>query len=86
VPTELESQFQSRILGAQAQLWTEYVDGPKHAEYLAFPRMSALAEVLWTSRDRRDFADFSARLPALLARLDAMDVNYRRPGAPAVSP
>ena len=86
VPTELEPQFQSHILGAQAQLWTEYVDGPKHAEYMAFPRMSALAEVLWTSRNRRDFADFSARLPALLARLDAMDVNYRRPGAPAVSP
>jgi hexosaminidase len=45
---------------------------------MAFPRMSALAEVLWTPRTRRDFADFSARLPTHLARLDALDVNYRR--------
>jgi len=78
VPAGLEPQFASHILGAQGQLWTEYMEGPKNVEYMAFPRMSALSEVLWTSRDRRDFADFSARLPAHLARLDALDVNYYR--------
>jgi hexosaminidase len=40
--------------------------------------LSALAEVLWTPRERRDFGDFSKRLSAHLARLDALDVNYRR--------
>lgn len=78
VPAELEPQFASHILGAQGQVWTEYIEGPKNVEYMAFPRMSALSEVLWTSRERRDFADFKARLPAHLARLDALDVNYRR--------
>jgi hexosaminidase len=78
VPAELEPQFAKHILGAQGQIWTEYIEGPKNVEYMAFPRTSALAEALWTSRTRRDFADFSARLPAHLARLQALDVNYRR--------
>ena len=78
IPAELEPQFVSHILGAQGQVWTEYIEGPKHVEYMAFPRETALAEVLWTSKARRDFADFSARLPAELRRLDALDVNYRR--------
>jgi hexosaminidase len=78
VPAELEPQFVSHILGAQAQMWTEYIEGPKSVEYMAFPRLSALAEVLWTPRDRRDFGDFTKRLSVHLARLDALDVNYRR--------
>jgi hexosaminidase len=86
VPAELEPQFASHILGAQGQVWTEYIEGPKNVEYMAYPRMSALSEVLWTSRERRDFADFSARLPAHLARLDALDVNYRRGDSPSIAP
>lgn len=86
VPAELEPQFASHILGAQGQIWTEYIEGPKNVEYMAYPRMCALSEVLWTSRERRDFADFSARLPAHLARLDALDVNYRRGDSPGIAP
>jgi len=58
---------------------TEYIEGPKNVEYMAFPRAAALAEVLWTSRDRKDFADFSGRLTQHLLRLQALDVNYRPP-------
>jgi hexosaminidase len=77
VPADLEPQFASHILGAQAQVWTEYVEGPKNVEYMAFPREAALAEALWTSRDRKDFANFSGRLSQDLARLKALDVNFR---------
>ena len=77
VPADLEPQFASHILGAQAQVWTEYIEGPKSVEYMAFPREAALAEVLWTSPDRKDFASFSARLTQHLARLSALDVNFR---------
>ncbi len=77
VPADLEPQFASHILGAQAQVWTEYIEGPKNVEYMAFPREAALAEVLWTSRARRDFANFSVRLTHHLARLNALDVNFR---------
>jgi hexosaminidase len=78
VPAELEPQYASHILGAQGQVWAEYIEGPKNVEYMAFPRECALAEVLWTPKARRDYADFSARLPVELRRLDALDVNYRR--------
>ena len=77
VPAELEPRFASHILGAQAQVWTEYIEGPKNVEYMAFPREAALAEALWTARNRKDFASFTARLAQHLARLDALDVNFR---------
>jgi hexosaminidase len=48
-------------------------------EYMAFPRVSALAEGVWTPKDRQDYADFSARLAVHLKRLEILDVNFRRP-------
>lgn len=80
IPSELEPQYAKHILGAQAQIWTEYIKGPKQVEYMAYPRMCALAEALWTPLARKDFADFSARLVEHEKRLEAMDVNFRRDG------
>lgn len=77
VPPQLSASEATHVLGAQAQLWTEYIPTPKQVEYMAFPRLVALAEVLWTQVPRRDFADFLARLAPHLARLDARDVRYR---------
>ncbi len=67
------------VLGAQAQLWSEYLPTPRSVEYMAFPRLSALAEVVWTPAERKDYGDFLGRLPEHLARLAALDVNYRKP-------
>jgi hexosaminidase len=86
VPAELEPQYARHILGAQGQVWTEYIEGPKNVEYMAFPREAALAEALWTAPAHRDFAEFSARLTQHLRRLQALDVNYRPPGEPVVHP
>ena len=77
VPAGLEPPFVRHVLGAQAQLWTEYIPTPKHAEYMAYPRLTALAEVLWTPVARKDYPDFLRRLDPHLRRLDALDVNYR---------
>lgn len=66
-----------RLLGVQAQLWSEYLPTPKHVEYMAFPRLAALAEVGWTSARRRESDDLRSRLPAHLERLDALGVTYR---------
>ena len=55
MPAELEPHFAAHILGAQGQVWTEYIEGPKSVEYMAYPRMSALAEVLWTPLGRKDY-------------------------------
>ena len=77
VPAELAPAEARHVLGAQGNLWTEYVPNPKHAEYMLFPRLSALAEVTWTPRAGRDFADFTRRLAGHFRRLDALDVRYR---------
>ena len=78
LPAELEPQFAKHVLGGQGQLWTEYMKTPKQVEYMAFPRMSALAEVLWIPRERKDLGDFRQRLGSHARRLEMLDVNYRR--------
>jgi len=78
VPPQLTPDEAKHVLGAQAQLWAEYMPIAKHVEDMAYPRMVALSEVLWSSKARRDFTDFTGRLPTHLARLDALDVNYRK--------
>jgi len=75
----LPAEAAGRVLGTQGQLWTEYISNPRHLEYMAFPRLSALAEVAWTPTERKAYDDFVARLPEHLRRLDALDVNYRNP-------
>lgn len=77
VQAELEPQFASHVLGAQAQVWTEYMPGPKNVEYMAFPRLTALAEVVWTPSARKDYADYLSRLAVDLVRLQRLDVNFR---------
>jgi hexosaminidase len=77
IPVDLEPQFESHILGAQGNLWTEYVASFKHVEYMAFPRMCALAEVVWSPKGERNWDDFSRRLQIHLRRLDELGVNYR---------
>jgi hexosaminidase len=76
VPPGLDSAQARHVLGAQAQLWTEYIPDPKRAEYMAFPRLAAFAEVVWTRPERKDFASFRERLRRHAARLDALDVNH----------
>ena len=77
VPAGLAPEFQSHILGAQGNLWTEYVPNLKHAEYMAFPRLSALAEVAWSAPAARHWDDFRRRLRIQEQRLDELGINYR---------
>jgi hexosaminidase len=77
VPPEMTPEEARRVLGTQGQLWSEYIPTAEQMEYMAFPRMCALAEVAWTPRERRDYADFLSRLPAHLERLRAMGVSFR---------
>lgn len=77
VPDELEPEYTKHVLGAQAQIWTEYLKGPKNVEYQAFPRLTALAEVVWSPKERRNFQDYLGRLGVHQQRLAALDVNFR---------
>ncbi|MBN1386884.1 MAG: family 20 glycosylhydrolase [Bacteroidales bacterium] len=78
VPDALSEDEQKYIMGAQANLWTEYISDGDHAEYMVLPRMTALAEVLWLPEEKLDWKDFSRRVHAFFKRFDIMGLNYSR--------
>jgi hexosaminidase len=77
-PANIEPSKRHHVIGAQGQLWTEYMPSTRQVEYMAFPRALALAEVLWSPSASRDYEAFTTRLASLLPRLDAFGVNYRQ--------
>ena len=77
IPAELESELHHHILGAQANVWTEYMKTPAKVEYMAFPRLSAMSEVVWSSTENKNLENFKSRLSNHLKRLDYLNVNYR---------
>ena len=79
VPKELSPEESKYIIGGQANLWTEYIKTPSQVEYMVFPRMVALSEVLWSRQEARSFEDFQNRLQNILPRLDNAGVSYRIP-------
>jgi hexosaminidase len=81
VPVELTEAEARHVLGGQANIWTEHMDSPRTVDYLAFPRLCALADALWRTGDA-DFGDFERRLDAHFARLDAIGVEYRHTTGP----
>ncbi|MFD1094923.1 glycoside hydrolase family 20 protein [Salegentibacter chungangensis] len=64
------------ILGGQANLWSEYIPTNAHSEYMMFPRLVALSEVLWSPDEKLDWRDFSGRIQQMFPRLELMDINY----------
>ncbi len=79
VPTELSKEEASFILGAQGNVWTEYMDTEKQVEYMVFPRILALSEVVWTGPAKdptHTYAEFASRVETFHQRLDALGVNY----------
>ena len=79
VPDSLTAEQSKHILGAQANLWTEYLKTPQSVEYMLWPRALALAELTWSSREARDWQSFQARLPGALRSLGRLGVAYRVP-------
>lgn len=78
VPAALTAKESEHILGAQANLWTEYITNPYKAAYMLFPRMAALSEVLWSPKEKRNLSDFEKRLPVQLKRYESWNVNYSK--------
>ena len=70
VPPELTAAQSKHVLGAQANLWTEHVRTEPRVEHMAFPRLSALAEVAWSPKDARDFDGFLQRLAPQMRRFE----------------
>ena len=85
-PASLSADQAAHVLGAQGNVWTEYMPNLKQVELMAFPRASAMAEVTWTPHERTDYADFLRRLAPLEARLDVMGVAHFAGDGPPPAP
>lgn len=78
VPQVLPFEQSQHIIGVQGNIWTEFLKTPESVEYMAFPRMIALAEVAWSQQNRRDWNDFISRMDNQFPRLDYLDVKYSK--------
>lgn len=78
VPEELNEKQAKHILGAQANLWSEYLKKPENVTYMALPRMAALSEVLWSPSKSRDWEKFYDKLPSHFLRYDALGITYSK--------
>ena len=76
IPEELSSEEEKYILGAQANVWTEYMKESDYVEYMVLPRMTALSEVVWTYPEERNWTEFKSRLVEFKKLYDQMDLNY----------
>ena len=75
VPEVLTPEEARYIIGVEGCVWTEYMDSPERVEYMAWPRMCAIAETGWTQTGK-DWDGFTRRLETHLGRLDRLDVGY----------
>ncbi len=78
IPESLSLHETPYILGAQANMWTEYMDNEKKVEYMLFPRIAALSEALWTKLDNKNYNKFEAKITSIFARYDLWKINYSK--------
>lgn len=75
-PETMPADARKHILGAQANLWSEYVAYPNRAEYAVLPRMAALCEVQWTPNEQKNFNNFKQRVDHMAAIYDLHHYVY----------
>ena len=76
VPAALTNEEGSYIMGAQGNVWTEYMKTPQYVEYMVYPRAAALAEVVWSPKGSKNYEGFKRRMTEQLKRYDAYGINY----------
>ncbi len=77
-PEELSEEESQYILGAQGNVWTEYMPTWDRVEYKVLPRMTALSEVVWSAKEGKDWDDFRTRLQHMAKRYDALGYTYAK--------
>jgi len=78
VPAVLNDEQKKHIIGAQANVWTEYITTFKQVEYMALPRLAALCEVQWTNPELKNYQDFLTRIPRLIEFYKLYNYNYAK--------
>ena len=75
MPTGLDEVAQSHILGAQCNLWTEFINTPEQADFMLLPRLCALSECVWTEPSNKDYKTFLRKLDYHKPMLKKMGYN-----------
>jgi hexosaminidase len=75
IPEELSNKESEFVMGAQGNVWTEYMHSDDKVEYMAYPRASALSEVTWSPKSKQNWTDFWRRLQTHFDRLEVLGVN-----------
>ncbi|HWD38750.1 MAG TPA: family 20 glycosylhydrolase [Fimbriimonas sp.] len=83
IPPALNEDEAKHVLGGQANEWTEWIPTPQRAEFMIWPRITAMSEVLWTPKADQNVDDYMRRMPAIFDRLDRMGTSFYLP-APSV--
>ncbi|WP_316632257.1 glycoside hydrolase family 20 protein [uncultured Flavobacterium sp.] len=78
IPAELSAEEGKRVLGSQANLWTEYIPSAEQVEYMILPRMPALAEVLWSTKEQRNWKSFTERLQPHMVGFEQRGLHYSK--------
>ncbi|MCT4587016.1 MAG: beta-N-acetylhexosaminidase [Carboxylicivirga sp.] len=78
VPEQLTDEEKQYIVGAQANMWSNFINTPAHFEYMTYPRLCALAELTWTNQEDKDYSEFQNKLEKQYQRFHEMHVAYRR--------
>jgi hexosaminidase len=78
VPPAIGESERKHLLGVQANLWAEFMRSDDRIEYQAFPRIAALAEIAWSPANRIGWKSFEMRMPAQLARYEALGIRYAK--------
>ena len=76
VPDSLTSEQQELVWGAQGCLWTEYIPTTWKAEFAIFPRMSALAENVWSPLEKKDWINFTRKVEMQFERYELWGARY----------
>ncbi len=76
VPASLTEDESKYVMGAQGNVWTEYMKSPEQVEYMVYPRAAALAEVVWSPKSTRDYENFRVRLNRMTKLYDLLGINY----------
>lgn len=76
VPAVLNEQERAYIIGAQGNLWTEYILSNEQLEYMLLPRLAALSEVQWTQPANKSWERFQNSLSHIISIYNVMGVNY----------
>lgn len=86
IPEKIADDKKHHILGAQGNIWSEYIYSDSIRELRAYPRLIALAEVTWSAKNNKNYKDFERRLDNQLVRLDMHKVNYHIPMPEQLTP